>query len=122
MNTEKPIIFHNPQCSKSRETLQILEQNNLVPEIIEYLQNSPSRQLLAQIIAMPGITARELIRTNEPAYIDAKLDDSATDEQIIDAISKYPALLQRPIVISGNRAIIGRPPTRVLEIFDRKPG
>ena len=117
MSTGKPIIYHNPGCSKSREALQILHQNNKEPEIIEYLATPPNKETLRQIIKMLGISPRDLVRTNESAYIDAKLDDSATDEQIIEAICEHPTLLQRPIVISGNRAIIGRPPNKVLDII-----
>jgi arsenate reductase len=117
MNVDKLTIYHNPGCSKSRETLQLLQQNNKIPEIIEYLQTPPSREELIQVIKMLGITPRDLLRTTEQAYIDAKLDDSVTNDLIIDAICKFPVLLQRPIVISGKRAIIGRPPSRVLEII-----
>lgn len=117
MNADKLTIYHNPGCSKSRETLQLLLQNDKIPEIIEYLQTPPSKEELIQIIKMLGITPRDLLRTTEQAYIDAKLDDSVTNDLIIDAICKFPILLQRPIVISGKRAIIGRPPSRVLEII-----
>jgi len=117
MSADKLTIYHNPGCSKSRETLQLLQQNNKIPEIIEYLQTPPSKEELIQIIKMLGITPRDLLRTTEQAYIDAKLDDSVTNDLIIDAICNFPILLQRPIVISGKRAIIGRPPSRVLEII-----
>jgi arsenate reductase len=117
MSSQKLTIYHNPGCSKSREALQIIEQNNQVPEIIEYLDTPPSKETLRQIIKLLGISVRDLVRTTEQAYIDAKLDDSVTDDRIIDAICKFPILLQRPIIISGNRAIIGRPPSRVLEII-----
>lgn len=117
MSADKLTIYHNPGCSKSRETLQLLLQNDKIPEIIEYLQTPPSKEELIQIIKMLGITPRDLLRTTEQAYIDAKLDDSVTNDLIIDAICKFPILLQRPIVISGKRAIIGRPPSLVLEII-----
>ena len=117
MSADKLTIYHNPGCSKSRETLQLLQQNDKIPEIIEYLQSPPSKEELIQIIKMLGITPRDLLRTTEQAYIDAKLDDSVTNDLIIDAICKFPILLQRPIVVSGKRAIVGRPPSRVLEII-----
>ena len=117
MNVDKLTIYHNPGCSKSRETLQLLQQNDKIPEIIEYLQTPPSKEELIQIIKMLGITPRDLLRTTEQAYIDAKLDDSVTNDLIIDAICKFPILLQRPIVVSGKRAIVGRPPSRVLGII-----
>jgi len=118
MTRNKLLIYHNPSCSKSRETLQLLRDNDQSPEIVEYLQQPPSIQELSEIIKMLGISARELLRTGEPAYQDANLDDDTLDEEeIIAAICKFPSLLQRPIVISGNKAIIGRPPLRVLEII-----
>ena len=117
MSADRLIIYHNPRCSKSRETLQILKQDNRAPNIIEYLENPPTKEELRQIISMLGVTPRELLRTAEKAYIDAKLDDSSTDQQILEAICKYPILLQRPIVIAGKQAIFGRPPSKVLEII-----
>jgi len=117
MNESRLVIYHNPNCSKSRETLQILEDNHMRPDIIEYLEKPPTAQELKDVINMLGVSARDLLRTTEPAYGEADLDDTTlTDDEIIDAICEYPALLQRPIVISGTRAVIGRPPARVLEI------
>ncbi len=118
MTTDITVIYHNPRCSKSRETLQILEDNHQQPDIIEYLENPPTAQELKRIIAMLGISARELLRNTEPVYQEAELnDDSLSEDDIIEAICRYPALMQRPIVICGNRAVIGRPPVRVLEII-----
>ena len=118
MSNVRLVIYHNPGCSKSRETLQILENHDLSPTIVEYLDNPPTRQELKQIIEMLGISARDLLRTTEQIYEDAKLDSWAlSEDEIITAICQHPALLQRPIVVSGNRAVIGRPPTRVLDII-----
>ena len=118
MNKDRLVIYHNPNCSKSRETLQILEDHQLTPEIINYLDNPPSRQVLANIVEMLGISVRELIRDTETVYQDAGLDDvSLNDNELLEAICKFPALMQRPIVISGDRAVLGRPPARVLEII-----
>jgi len=118
MSNVRLIIYHNPSCSKSRETLQILENNNLSPTIVEYLDNPPTRQELTRIIEMLGVSARDLLRTTEQVYEDAKLDREAlSEDEIITAICQHPALLQRPIVVSGDRAIIGRPPSRVLDII-----
>jgi arsenate reductase len=118
MTTDKTVIYHNPRCSKSRETLQILQDNNIKPEIINYLEDPPTAHELKKIIAMLGVSARDLMRSTEPVYTDANLnEDSLSENDIIEAICEYPALLQRPIVISQNRAIIGRPPGRVLEII-----
>jgi arsenate reductase len=118
MSNDKVVIYHNPKCSKSRETLQILQDNNIEPEIIDYLKDPPTAQALKNIIAMLGVSARDLMRSTEAAHKEANLeDDSLSDDDIIAAICRYPALLQRPIVVSGNKAIIGRPPVRVLEII-----
>ena len=118
MNQEKLIIYINPNCSKSRETLIILEQHGKTPKIIDYLDNPPDKKALKRIIELLGISPREPLRTSEPAYLTANLDrDSASDEEILDAISEYPSILQRPIVVMGNRAVIGRPPERVLDLI-----
>jgi arsenate reductase len=118
MTTDTTVIYHNPRCSKSRETLQILEDNHLDLDIIEYLVDPPTPQELKRIISMLGISARELLRNTEPVYQQASLDDdSLSEDDIIEAICEYPVLMQRPIVICGNRAVIGRPPGRVLEII-----
>lgn len=118
MSQDKLVIYHNPNCSKSRETLQLLEQNNMTPEIIEYLEEPPTIAELTRIINLLGVSARDLLRTTEPVYRNAELgDDSLSDAEIIEAICEYPALLQRPIVVSGNRAILGRPPVKVLELI-----
>jgi arsenate reductase len=118
MSNTRLVIYHNPSCSKSRETLQILEHNNLTPRVIEYLDEPPTRQELKKIMQMLGISARDLLRTGEQIYQDAKLDNEAlSEDEIISAICTHPILLQRPIVVSGERAIIGRPPAKVLEII-----
>jgi arsenate reductase (glutaredoxin) len=118
MSNHKFVIYHNPRCSKSRETLQILEDNNVDADIVDYLEDPPTPQELKRIIGMLGVSARDLLRSTEPVYRDADLDDdSLSDDEIIDAICEYPALMQRPIVVAGDRAIIGRPPSRVMEII-----
>ena len=118
MINEKFVIYHNPSCSKSRETLQILQDNNVDADIVEYLEDPPSADELRRIVDLLGVTARDLLRSTEQVYKDADLDDdSLSDDEIIEAICEYPALLQRPIVISGERAVIGRPPDKVLEIL-----
>ena len=118
MSNTRLVIYHNPRCSKSRETLRILEESNLTPVIIEYLDEPPTRQELKVIIRMLGVSARDLLRTGEQIYQDAKLDnDALSEDEIIAAICAHPILLQRPIVVSGERAVIGRPPAKVLEII-----
>ena len=118
MSDKKLVIYHNPRCSKSRATLEILQQRDCNPEIIEYLDNPPDNAELRRIIDMLGISARDLMRTTEPVYQEANLDDdSLGEDEIIKAICEFPTLLQRPIVVHGDQAIIGRPPEKVLEIL-----
>lgn len=118
MTTENLVIYHNPRCSKSRATLQILEDHEQSPQIVDYLEEPPSPEELKRIIGLLGVEARDLLRTTEQVYRDADLDDdSLSDDEIIEAICEYPALLQRPIVVCGERAVIGRPPERVLDIL-----
>ena len=118
MSNQNLVMYHNPNCSKSRETLQLLRDNDREPVIVEYLENPPDENELRRIITLLGVSARDLLRTTEPVYRDAELDDDTlAEDELIEAICEYPALLQRPIVVAGDRAVIGRPPTRVLEII-----
>lgn len=111
-------IYHNPRCSKSRETLALLQEQGIEPVVVEYLKNPPSAKDLSAVISKLGITPRELLRSKEAEYKEAGLDDkSVSDEQIIAAMCTYPKLIERPIVINGNQARIGRPPQQVLEIL-----
>ncbi|MBC8211088.1 MAG: arsenate reductase (glutaredoxin) [Gammaproteobacteria bacterium] len=112
-------IYHNPRCSKSRQTLQLLEDNNISPTIIEYMNEPPDRQTLIKITQLLGVSIRALLRTTEQVYKDAGLDDdSLSDEDLLEALSQCPSLLQRPIVIVDNKkAAIGRPPESILGIL-----
>ena len=111
-------IYHNPRCSKSRQTLALLEENNIAPEIVEYLQNPPDTQTLAQILNMLGLKPRELMRRKEAAYAENNLaDDTLSDNALIQAMIDHPILIERPIVISDRRAVLGRPPENVLELI-----
>jgi arsenate reductase (glutaredoxin) len=111
-------ILHNPRCSKSRETLAILESKGISPEIILYLEDAPTVEQITSLLKKLGATARDIMRTGEEAYKELKLADAATTErQLIDAMAAHPRLIERPIVIKGDKAIIGRPPERVLELI-----
>ena len=111
-------IYHNPRCSKSRQTLELLQENNISPEIILYLENTPSKSELKEILAKLGITARDLLRKGEEAYKEHGLqDESLSDDQVIDAMTVSPKLIERPIVVAGNKAVLGRPPENVLDII-----
>ncbi|MEH8020644.1 MULTISPECIES: arsenate reductase (glutaredoxin) [Rheinheimera] len=111
-------IYHNPRCSKSRETLELLQQHSQQIEIIEYLKSPPSAAELQQILAKLGISARQLIRNKEDEYQQLGLaDTSLTDAQLIAAMVAQPKLIERPIVVCGNKAVIGRPASNVLTLL-----
>ena len=110
-------IYHNPRCSKSRETLALLEANGVQPEIVRYLETPPDRETLQILLQKLGMSSvRQLMRTKEELYKTLRLDD-ADEAQLLDALTAHPVLLERPIVINGDRARIGRPPEAVLEIL-----
>jgi arsenate reductase len=109
-------IYHNPRCSKSRATLALLEERGIQPEIIRYLDNPPSADELRELLRMLGRTPGELARRGEEAWRSLELAD-ADDETILAAMVNHPKLIERPIVINGDRAALGRPPEAVLEIL-----
>ena len=111
-------IYHNPRCSKSRATLALLEENGVSPEVRLYLENPPTAEQLKAVLAQLGLSARELLRKGEDEYKENNLaDESLSDEQIVELMVKFPRLIERPIVITGEQARIGRPPESVLEIL-----
>jgi arsenate reductase len=111
-------IYHNPRCSKSRQTLQLLQEHDIAPEVVEYLKTPPSREQLLAILEMLGLEPRELMRTKEAEYQEQGLDDaSLTRDQLIDAMLATPKLIERPIVIRDGKAAIGRPPEKVLDLL-----
>ena len=109
-------IFHNPRCSKSRATLNIIIENNIKPNITLYLENPLSAEEIRIIIKKLDTTANNIIRKNEVIYKKLNLKD-ANEETLIKKISENPILLERPIVVKGNKAIIGRPPENVKILF-----
>ena len=112
-------IYHNPRCSKSRATLALLEENDVSPEIIYYLETPPTSDELKDLLQKLCMGIREIIRTNEPGYGELGLDDESLSEPIVFAIiCEHPKLIQTPIVIKGDQAIIGRPPENVLALLD----
>ena len=110
-------LYHNPRCSKSRKALELLRERALDIEIVEYLKTPPTVENLKSIHAMLGIDAHEMIRNKEDAYNESGLNSESTEAEIFDAITRFPKLLERPIVIHGNRAVIARPPERVSDFF-----
>lgn len=112
------VIYHNPRCSKSRQTLALLEQRNVKPQVVEYLKTPPSIDELSEIVEQLGISARQLLRKGEAEYKDLNLaDESLTEQQLIQAMCEHPKLIERPIVIYNGKAKLGRPPEAVLEIL-----
>jgi arsenate reductase len=111
------IIWHNPKCSKSREAVKLLEEKGETFEIVKYLENTPSRADIEALLKKLGVSARELMRTKEDIYKElglAKIDDEG---KLIDALAEHPKLIERPIIIDVNRAIIGRPVEKVIEFL-----
>jgi arsenate reductase len=111
-------IYHNPRCGKSRQTLQLLKDQGIEPEVIEYLKTPPSAQELDDILQKLGMEPRELMRKKEAEYKTNGLDDASLDRQaLIQAMVNNPILIERPIVIAGGKAALGRPPETVLGIL-----
>lgn len=111
-------IYHNPRCSKSRQTLEILQSRQQNPSIVEYLKTPPTPEELEYILQMLGMEPRQLMRTKEEEYKALGLDNnSLSRQQLIQAMVDHPKLIERPIVIHNNKAAIGRPPEKILEIL-----
>jgi len=114
----KPTMYHNPRCSKSRQTLELLRARGIEPQIVEYLKTPPDAQQLGQILDMLGLEPRQLMRTGEAEYKENNLADTSLDrDALIQAMLEHPRLIQRPVVISNGKAVLGRPPEDVLEIL-----
>ncbi|MGE8410508.1 MAG: arsenate reductase (glutaredoxin) [Pseudomonas sp.] len=111
-------LYHNPRCSKSRGALELLEARGLAPSVVRYLETPPDAATLKALLGKLGIGARQLLRSGEDEYKSLGLDNPAlTDEQLIAAMAEHPKLIERPILVAGDKAVIGRPPEKVLEIL-----
>lgn len=117
-------IYHNPRCSKSRATVELVEKrlatrhnDNLELEIIRYLETPPDRTTLSQLLALLQCPVQDIVRSGDPLYREVGLDKQSSDEELLDSLEANPALLQRPIVVLGDKAVIGRPPENVLSIL-----
>ena len=111
-------IYHNPRCSKSRATLELLEARGVKPKVIEYLKTPPSAAELKAILKKLGLSPRDLVRNGEALYAELGLKDrQLSDDQLIALMVANPILIERPIVVSGGKAAVGRPPEKVLEIL-----
>ena len=108
-------IYHNPRCSKSRQTLALLRDRGIHPEVVEYLATPPDTATLTKLIELLGVTPAELIRDKE--YQTLGLPATDDPRELIERMAAHPEIIQRPIVVSGSQARLGRPPERVLEIL-----
>jgi arsenate reductase len=117
--TETTRLFHNPRCSKSRGALELLRERGIEPDIVAYLDQAPSIDDLRDLLRMLESGARSILRSGEPEYAKLGLDDpTLDDEALIAAMHAHPRLIERPIFVRGQRAVVGRPPERVLELLD----
>jgi arsenate reductase len=110
-------IYHNPRCTKSRQTLDLLEKNGIEPKVIEYLKDPPNQARVKELIDMLGIEPHALLRTGEAEYKKAGLSKQSSKSDVAKAIANHPILLERPVVVVGKKAVIGRPPERVLDLL-----
>lgn len=111
-------IYHNPRCSKSRKTLELLRERGIAPQIVHYLDDPPDVQTLREITSLLGCPIGQIVRRGEQAFRDLGLDTgNVTDGDLLQAVSENPILLERPVVINGDRAAVGRPPENILQII-----
>ncbi|MGF1716358.1 arsenate reductase (glutaredoxin) [Photobacterium chitinilyticum] len=112
-------IYHNPRCSKSRQTLTLLEEKGINPDVVKYLEQTPSVDQLKTLLSQLGFnSAREMMRTKEVIYKELALgEENVTEQQLFEAMAANPKLIERPIVVKGDKAAMGRPPEQVLDIL-----
>lgn len=113
----KLTIWHNPKCSKSRQALDILNEKGVDADVVKYLESTPTKDEIKEVLAKLNISARELMRTKEDIYKELNLKDVTDEEKLIDAMVENPKLIERPVVITDKTAVIGRPPEKILEIL-----
>lgn len=111
-------IYHNPRCSKSRATLELLHEKGVTPQVVQYLETPPDTATLMQLLTFLGLEPRQLMRTGETEYTELHLaDPHLSREALIQAMVDHPRLIERPIVVTNGKAVIGRPPEKVLELL-----
>lgn len=109
-------MYHNPRCRKSREALQLLQERGIEPEIVEYMKQVPTADELRAVLKKLDMKAEELLRRNETVFREQYKGRDLTEEQWVEAMVAHPVLIERPIAVKGTRAIVGRPPEKVLEL------
>ena len=111
-------IYHNPRCSKSRATLGLLQEQGIEPNFVMYLETAPDAEEIRDLLGKLGISAAQLVRRGEEAYKAEGLGPDSSEATLVAAMATHPKLIERPIVVRGERAILGRPPENVLELID----
>lgn len=111
------LIYHNPRCSKSRGALALLEERGITPEVVRYLDTPPTREELAGLLAKLGMRPSELVRRGEDVFRTEYAGRELSEDEWLDALVTHPVLIERPIVVSGDRAVVARPPEKVLELL-----
>lgn len=115
MRHEDSLLYHNPRCSKSRQALALLQEHGVQPRIVEYLKQPPEAAELKRLLAMLGLKPRDILRAREAA--EAGLDRQMSDAELIEGIAANPAVLERPVFVHRGRAVVGRPPEKVLDLL-----
>ena len=110
-------IYHNPRCSKSRQTLQLIRERGVEPEVVRYLDTPPTKEELRELLQKLGLKPEDIVRKKEALYRERYKGKTLSDEEWLEVLSQNPKLIERPIVVEGNKAVLGRPPERVLELF-----
>ncbi|PLW82977.1 arsenate reductase (glutaredoxin) [Kineobactrum sediminis] len=111
------VIYHNPRCSKSRAALALVREHGIEPAVILYLDNPPTVAGLKQLLRKLELSAAQLIRRGEAAYREAGLSTDSTETELLEAMAAEPRLIERPVLVHGDRAVLGRPPEKVLELL-----
>lgn len=114
---DKVVIYHNPRCTKSRQTLELLRERGIEPKIVEYLEDPPSASRVKELIKLLGIAPLQLVREKEAPYGKHRLSKESSADAVAKAIAADPILLERPVVVVGKRAVLGRPPENVLALL-----
>jgi arsenate reductase len=110
-------LYHNPRCSKSRAALALLEERGVSPDVVRYLDTPLDRGALRSLLDRLGISAAELVRRGEPVYRELGLSRDTSEDELLDAMARHPVLMERPVAVAGDRAVIGRPPENVLDLL-----